>query len=245
MGLRRDDRADADRPACDLERVRAVAAGGIVPEELPPLLPPRPAVVRAELAEPTGALDDVALAAELVEPFARAADGTDAATATDDAPRRRSRRRAASPSAPRSSAREPLPEPARRSATSPSAAAAPSASASANQPPARSRAAARLEILDETVLRRRPAATARRRRRSRDEHREPLEPVGAQREPEAHAERGDDDPRPRVREHERDLGDIEEEHAAGPHSPSHGDARRRATDASGSATAQSSASAFQ
>ena len=67
--------------AGDLERRRALAAGGRVLEELPRLLPPRPAVARAQVGEAVRRLRDLRRlrAAELVEdrPALARADGRD------------------------------------------------------------------------------------------------------------------------------------------------------------------------
>ena len=111
---------------------------------------------------------------------------------------------------------------------SPSAAAAPSTSASANHAPARSRAARVWRSSTRPSCVDAQAADDRRGHAARDQHREALEAVARQRQPEADAERGDDEPGARVREHERDLAEIEEKHARRPERPWHGDALRRA-----------------
>ena len=69
MRLGRDHRAHPDPAPGDLERRRALAARGRILEQGPRLLPPRPAVARAEIGEPRRVLRHLLAvrAAELVE----------------------------------------------------------------------------------------------------------------------------------------------------------------------------------
>ncbi len=191
-----------------------VPPAGLSSKDRPRLLPPRPAVVRAQLAEPPGALDDLARPAELVEPLARASDGD---RGDEHAGDYRNSNPDAEPSRPEGALRIGQPvaalycemrEPERCCGAEHQGEREPCAGAVAR--------GARLEIFDETVLRRRPSPDHRRWHAARDQHREALEPVARQRQPEADAERGDDEPCTRVREHERDLAEIEEKHPTGP-----------------------------
>ena len=209
-----DHGADAQRAPRDLERVRAVTAGGLVAEQLPRLLPPRPAVVRAQLGEPPRSLRDVA-PAELVEPLVRAADGD----------RGRDEGNGGQPGDSGSQPRRPAMPLLVGEALAQTRAVVREAQCSGHaeregerEPGAGSLTRRRgLEVVDEARLRRRPGRDDQPRPGSCDEHQQPLEAVATEPEPEHDARRGDGDPRPRVRQHEGDRSDVEQDDAAGAH----------------------------
>ena len=82
-------------------------------------------------------------------------------------------------------------------------------------------------MVDDARLGRRPRDDADRWRAGSDEHREALEPVPSEPEPETDARRGHDDARPRVREHERNAGDVEQDDTGRAQEPRMAAARRQ------------------
>ena len=194
--------------------MRAVSAGRLVAEQLPRLPPPRPAVVRAQLGEAARALRDIA-ATELVEPLVRAPDGD----------RGRDEGNGGQPGDSGSQPRRPVVPLLVREALADTRAVVREAQCGRHaerererEPGAGSLTRRRgLEVVDEARLRRRPGRDDQPRPGAGDEHQQALEAIATEPEPEHDARRGDGDARPRVRQHEGDRRDVEQDDAAGAH----------------------------
>jgi hypothetical protein len=209
------DRALTDVAAGDLERRRALAAGRRVLPQRPGLLPPAPAVARAQFGEARRALRDLLAAGtpELVEDLAAAQpkhnrdpDERDDPGEHPEAPR---------PDGPLAFRGQATREPVRR--------------AHDDRGPERDQhpepgavvdaIGVGLEVVRERRPRERPQRDERRDRRRDREGGERLESRAPDPDPAGRGERGNGDPRPRVGEHDRELGEVEDEDAGRPQRP--------------------------
>ena len=197
MRFGRDERVVPDRPPGDFERARSLPAGGRLLEDAPRLLPPRPAVVRADRREPLGSLRDLGRvrSAELRQEPALGGEGDDPSGDEQD---RGQRERALLDRAEVAACEICDEDRAQEQRES-----EPRTVAYAD--------GVRLEVFRDAWQREADGRDPEARGQRGYERGDALLPLDADREPRGHYEHGDDDSRARVREEEGDESEIEAE----------------------------------